>query len=113
MYDIKQIFASNIKRLRKNRKLTQEQLAEAISMQWKSVVNFEAARNLANSENLQKICNKLDIPPAELFLTFNEDEASQELINKININLHKMGREKLEDAYRIISVLNDKSHFSE
>lgn len=113
MYDIKQIFASNIKRVRKNRKLTQEQFAEIINMQWKSVVNFESARNVANSENLQNICNKLDISPAELFLTNNENEDSREVIDKINIILNKMSKEKLEESYRLIAVLNDKTHFCE
>lgn len=111
MYDIKQIFAYNIKRLRKNRQLTQEQFAEKIKMQWKSVVNFEASRNLPNSENLQKICNELNIAPTELFITFNKDESTQQTLNKINIMLNKMNKEKLEEAYRIIAVLNDKSHF--
>ena len=112
MYDIKEIFASNIKRIRKNHKYTQEQFAEVINMQWKSVVNFESARNLANSENLQNICNKLNISPAELFLTFNEDEPAKEIINKINIILNKMDKDKLEEAYLVIAVMNDKSHFN-
>ena len=113
MYNIKEIFASNIKRIRKNRKLTQEQFAEKINMQWKSVVNFEAGRNLANSENLQKICNKLNIAPSELFLIFSENEEAQETIHKINIILNRMDKEKLEESYRIIAVLNDKTHFHE
>lgn len=110
MYDIKQIFANNIKRLRKNRKLTQEQFAEAIGMQWKSVVNFESGRNLANSENLKKICNKLKITPAELFLTFDNKNDVRE---KIDIILDKADKNKLDEIYRIVAVLVDKSHFSE
>lgn len=111
MYDIKKIFASNIKRIRKSFNYTQEQFAEIIGMQWKSVVNFESARNLANSENLQKICNTLKIAPHELFLTVNNNEKN--VIEKINLILKDMSKEKLEETYRVIAVLNDKSHFLE
>ena len=111
MYNIKQIFANNIKRLRKNRNLTQEQFAELIGMQWKSVVNFESGRNLANSQNMEKICAKLKIAPAELFLT--EEKSSFEVLNKLNIILSKMNRKKLNEAYRVIAVLFDESHFCE
>lgn len=109
MYNIKKIFAHNIKRLRKNRNLTQEQLAEKIGLQWKSVVNFETARNVANSENLQNICNALNISPAELFLVESENST----IEKINMILNKVDKKKLDEIYRVIAVLADKTHFSE
>lgn len=67
MYNIRKIFAANIKRIRKNRNLTQEQFAEAVGIQWKTVVNFESGRNLAGPENLQNICNRMKIAPYELF----------------------------------------------
>jgi len=111
MYNIKQIFANNIKRLRKNRNLTQEQFAELIGMQWKSVVNFESGRNLANSQNLEKICEKLKVAPAELFMTTENN--SIDTLNKLNIILAKMSKKKLNEAYRVIAVLHDESHFND
>lgn len=110
MNNIKKIFAENIKRFRKNRKLTQEQFAELIGVQWKSVVNFETGRNIANSENLQNICNKLNIEPYELFIQTNSKTDTKD---KINLLLQSMDNKKIEEIYRIIAVIKDKNHFCE
>ena len=105
MYDIKKIFAKNIKRLRKERNLTQEQFAEIVGVQWKTVVNFEAGRNLANSENIQNICNKLNISPYELFLTSNEEKC--DIKNQINCELEKLNTKELKRILKIIKALNN------
>lgn len=112
MYNLKKIFAKNIKRLRENRRLSQEKFAEVINMQWKSVLNFEQARNLANSKNLENICNSLNIPPAYLFTDFQDDETSIKKIDIINVILENMNEEELDIAYRIIVALNDKPNFN-
>lgn len=110
-YNVKKIFARNIKRIRTNHKLTQEKFAELVGMQFKSISNLEAARSVANSENLENICNTLDVAPSELFLFFNENEDDKQKIEKINIILNKMSSENLDLAYRFLSVLHDPSHF--
>lgn len=104
MYDIRQIFAHNIKRLRKSRDLTQEEFAEVIGMQWKSVVNFESGRNLPNSKNLQKICDKLNVHPEEFFF----DSETKKLSNKveqINKTLYRMNEETVNTILKIALAL--------
>lgn len=111
MYDIKKIFAHNIKRLRKNRNLTQEQFAERIGVQWKTVANFESARNIASCENLENICNKLDISPAELFLL--KAENTNDTKQKIDLILNRVDEEKLKTIYGLILLLNNEIDFEE
>ena len=111
MYDIKKIFAHNIKRLRKNRNLTQEQFAERIGVQWKTVANFESGRNIASCENLQSICNKLKISPAELFLL--KAEKPSDIKQKIDLILNRVDDEKLKTIYGLILLLNNEIDFEE
>jgi len=83
MFNIKKIFASNIRRIRKNLNLTQEQFAELIKVQPRTVANFEYARNLPKPECMEKICSICNIAPFELFLEDNE------ILNK-NIKFKKI-----------------------
>lgn len=107
MRDLKKIFSSNIKRLRKNRNLSQEQFAELVNMEWRSIQNLESGRNLARSQNLQKICDNLNIPPTELFLSEESDNIFEK-ISQINTILNGMDEENIDIIYRIINALNNR-----
>lgn len=107
-YELAKVFGANIKRLRKNRNLSQEKFAEVIGMQLKSVVNFETGRNIANSGNLQKICAKLEIPPAELFMVFPENPTSKEKIDNCMRILNYMSDEDIDISYSLLKALMNR-----
>lgn len=108
MYNLKQIFAKNIKRLRLNKKLSQEKFAEAIGLQWKSIANFESGRCLASSKNLQNICDRLNISPVELFLNTSQNKSNIDKIKDIEILINEMEPQMLDIAYKIIFILAEK-----
>lgn len=107
MCDIRKIFASNIKRIRKSLGLTQEQFAEAIEMQPKSVINFESARNLPTGSNLQKICDKLNISPVRLFIE-ERCAADKEKIKEITSMLEVMDASMLDIVSVLVEALKNK-----
>lgn len=113
-FDIKQIFAYNIKRIRKRMGLTQEEFAEKAGIQVKTIGNYESERTFASFENIEKLSNILDVEPSEWFSIPNKENSTEsEKIKRINSLLNKLDAKRLDDVYRIISVLYDKNHFVE
>lgn len=113
MTNVSIIFGKNIKRLRKQRHLTQEEFAELVKMEWKSITNFERGRNVPNTKNLQKICDNLNITPCELFLNDPDLSTSGGKIEAIKQILTYMSDYDLDAAYRIIQALNEKPFFKQ
>ena len=75
--DIQNRLGENVKRIRKERKLTQFQLAEKADLSEETVKNIELSRCWTSDKNLAKITKALDIDIHCLFLpvvsTFRED----------------------------------------
>lgn len=83
--DIKKQFGKNVKDARLKLKLTQEQLAEKIGISAKSLSQIELGNNFVSAENLEAICNALEIYPKKLF-DFGDDITVQDykiLLNKL------------------------------
>ncbi|MBQ8460098.1 helix-turn-helix transcriptional regulator [bacterium] len=75
-----------IQDLRKNRKMTQDQLAEIVGIDTKNISKIENGRNYPTAENLNAIANALEVDVYELFV-FNEipyEEMKSEIINSLN-----------------------------
>jgi len=68
-HNIHEIFGSNLRRLRLERKLTQEQCAALIDISTKHLSNMEVGNRFPSAETIEKICTALDIAPAFLFYT--------------------------------------------
>ena len=62
------LFGKRIKELRKQKKLTQEQLAEKIGIEIPSLSNIENGKNYPNSETIEKIAKGLNVEIFELFI---------------------------------------------
>ena len=73
---IKKLLGKRIQEIRKSRKITQEQLAELVSMDTSSISNIENGKYYPSSENLDKILEILNVRPHELFAfeSFNRPE---------------------------------------
>ena len=98
MDDLKQI-GLTIKKLRKKKKISQESLAEAISMNYRSIVRIENQHNLPTIETLDKIAKALDVKITDFFET-PAFKNKQEIISKINTIAEKMSFEELEKFYK-------------
>ena len=65
--NIKQAFGKKIKEKRLQQNLTQEQLAERVGISPKSLSQIELGNNFISAENLEQVCNALNIQPKSLF----------------------------------------------
>jgi transcriptional regulator with XRE-family HTH domain len=66
MLDIKEIFADNLRKKRRNRRLTQEKLAEKAEMSLQYLALLEMGRKFPSGEMLEKLATALDIETYEL-----------------------------------------------
>lgn len=103
---IKEEFGEKIKRMRQNRGLTQEQLAEAVDISQRALSAIERGENFVTSETIDKLLKALNITSEELF-SLNHLKSQTELLEEINKNLSKLAHkpEKLGIVYNITKSL--------
>ncbi|MBE7708302.1 MAG: helix-turn-helix transcriptional regulator [Cyanobacteria bacterium SIG27] len=91
------LFGKRIKELRKNKKLTQEQLGELVGIDFKQIGNIETGTYFTTMPTLEKIAKALDVEIFELF-NFNHNNSREILIE----NIIKMVKEASDDDLKII-----------
>lgn len=103
---ITKTFGEKIKRLRKAKNLTQEQLAEMINIAPKNLSKIEVGACFVSAETLDKLVEALDTTTEELFAN-NHIKEPQELLSGIYKNLNKINenQKKLELIYKIVEFV--------
>lgn len=106
--NIKKEFGEKIKRIRKKRKLTQEQLAEMIDISPRNLSGIEIGANFVKAETLEKLLKALNVTTEELFSNDHLQD-TKVLIKYINGSLKnfEQNRKKLELVYKIVQFLNE------
>ncbi len=107
--NIKKELGEQIKRIRKKRNLTQEQLAEMIDITPRNLSGIEVGANFVKAETLEKLLAALNVTTEELFATNHLKESSEladEIINHVQ-NI-KNNRAKLERVYKIVKLLSEE-----
>ncbi len=89
----KQKFADNLRNLRKARKLTQEQLAELVGVDFRYISFMENARSFPSCELIEKLANALNVSYSEMF-------SFDEILTR---------RQYEEQICEIIKLLDDKN----
>ena len=107
MIEIKSIVGKNLRKLRKSFGYTQEELADMIGLERKSISHIETGRSSISYNVIQKICDKLHVSPVELFFNELPQTQNEMLIQTINI-ISKFNDEKLNYAYLIIKAISKK-----
>lgn len=104
--DIKIEFGEKIRRMRQNRGLTQEQLAESIEISQRALSAIERGENFVTSETINKLLKVLNTTSEELFAT-NHLKKPEELHSEILKNISKLLKnpQKLEIVYNITKSL--------
>ncbi len=88
--ETKELLGLKIKEVRKQRKLTQEQLAEKLNLDVGYISKLEVGRNFPTIGTLEKIASALDVELYELFqFTKVKDKNFKDEINAIYDNLNK------------------------
>jgi transcriptional regulator with XRE-family HTH domain len=80
MTDIKEIFAENLKKIRKKRGLTQEKLAEKANMSLQYLALLELSRKFPSGEMLERLATALDIETYELLAVVSSANNELELL---------------------------------
>lgn len=84
MLDIKEIFGKRVRYYRKNRKLSQEQLAELCDLHPTYIGQLERGEKNASLETIMRVCDGLSVSPEVLFENIvpkTESGAAQEIYN--------------------------------
>lgn len=97
-------FGLRIKELREKKKYTQEQLAEIIDIDSRSLSRIETGASFTTIEKLKKLANALDVEIKDLFSAGHLTN-KKELILKINNLLQEAELTDLQTIYRIILAL--------
>ena len=103
---IKQELGQKIRRMRINRGLTQERLAEIVDISQRTMSGIEIGENFLTAETLDKIVKALNTTTEELFST-NHLKEPEKLIKEINEDIEYITQnpQKLETLYNIIKAL--------
>lgn len=104
--DVKKSFGEKLKRLRKNRNYTQEQLAEMIDIDPRNLSRIEVGLSFVKAETLEKILSALDITTEELFSN-DHIKSPEELLADIQkfLNMAKDEPTKLEKFHKMIRFI--------
>ena len=103
---IKEDLGKKIKRIRQNRGLTQEQLAEIVDISQRTLSGIETGENFVTAETLDKILAALNTTSDELFAV-EHLKSSSDLIKEISSDIQKFEQEpeKLEILYKVTKSL--------
>lgn len=77
---LKEQFAKNLKTIRKSRKLTQEQLAEIVNIDFRYISFLENAKSFPSCDLIEKLSKALNVNYTDLFM--DEENMSREQIKK-------------------------------
>ncbi|MCX4275897.1 MAG: helix-turn-helix transcriptional regulator [Candidatus Gastranaerophilales bacterium] len=107
MSSVREIFAYNIRRIRNERDLTQEEFAELLDTTLKTISDLENRKYLPKPVNLDKMCEKLNIAVGDFFqLPIEEvDDVKSEKIKQINKTLLSINVEHIDMIQQIIETI--------
>lgn len=102
--NLKKSFAENLKKIRKHRGLTQEELAELVNVAPRHISFLETAKSFPSSDLLERLAKSLNIDYADFFIC--EQELSRDTIIKNILELIKnLDEKKLKYVYKMVKEL--------
>ncbi len=97
---LEKLVIDNIKRIRKEKGITQEQLAEACNTATSYIGLMEIYKNVPKLSTIEKIAAALDIEPQVLFQKNEADSDSEKRIEAIKNNVMKSVEKELVRSLR-------------
>lgn len=104
-------FGQNLRELRMQRNMTQEQLAERVNVQPQSIGQIEIGRTFVSSDKFANICNAFQLDPSIFFANRISFLSETELnyINEIKRLLPLLNEHKLKEIYEILLVIKNNN----
>lgn len=104
--DGQKAFGSRIKELRKNKKITQEKLAEIIGVEPQQICRIEKGACFTTFETLEKLSTALDTPIQDFF-NYAHLKTKNEILKILSTTLKELPEDKLQTIYKVImSIIN-------
>lgn len=104
--NIKKELGEKIKRIRRQRGLTQEQLAEMIDISSRNLSNIEVGNSFPKPETLEKLLKSMNISSQILFSN-DSIKSDAELLEEINYLINNLEHDHatLERIYKVLKGL--------
>lgn len=105
--NVKNRFGLNLKKLRMSNKLTQEQLAEHVNLDYKSISFIETGRTFVSSEVIAKLSNYFNVEPDYFFRSRYTEPTENDINLKQEINrlLSDCDESLLQTIFNVIVAL--------
>lgn len=104
MQSFKQKFGKRIRELRKSKRMTQETLAELISMEPSNISKLECGMHFPTPEKIEKLSKILDVEIQDLF-EFEHFNNKTNLLKYINETLLDFDIKDIELVYKFVHNL--------
>lgn len=82
--DIKLVFGKNVHLYRKERKMSQERLAELLDITPKHLSSIENGSSFVSAELLEKLSKTLAVSPSSLFYSTEESTGTAAFLDKVD-----------------------------
>jgi len=97
--DIKEILATNLRKNRKKRGLTQEKLAEMADISLRYIAMLELGKSFPSGGMLDKLANVLDIDTIQFFdISVNPEGSLQQLEESVISNIKQAVKEAVKEV---------------
>ncbi len=104
MKDLYKHIGQKIRKARKMKELTLEDLSFEINMDWSFLARIETGKAIASIETLYKICSALNIEMSYLF--DNKDLMINEIVNKdLNKLIQKLPLKEKQKILKILKII--------
>lgn len=100
----KELLGTRIKELRKNRKLSQDQLSEKVGMDPKHLSRIEVGKSYPSIKTLEKIAQELDVEIKDLF-EYMHHMKKKELIETLQKLISEADEENLRLIFRVVKAI--------
>lgn len=104
--NIKKELGNKIKRLRQQKGITQEQLAEMANISIRTLGGIEIGKNFMTAQTMERLLECLDTPLNELF-NAEHLRPTNELVEQLHeiINSVKDDSDKIEELYKVVKAI--------
>ncbi|MEP6804156.1 MAG: helix-turn-helix transcriptional regulator [Flavobacterium sp.] len=103
------VVGNKLKELRKNKNLSQEQVADYLTISQSAYARIESGESHSWASHILKICTIFEITPEELFhLDSKKNESSRETIYQLSDDIIEQYEEKIKELRKVIKDLKKK-----
>lgn len=107
--NIKKHFGIKLRALREYYDLTQEEFAEKVNVDRRTIGRAENGENMPSSDNINKFADCCNVPISYFYdySTLDKKQADKECRDEIIADLNVMSGQKLRKLLKIIKIINE------